>query len=73
MPKTQRPHKNSEIDIVTALHLVLEAGNFDPAAQDVLQRAITEIETLRDIADGLSQTIDELTSQLLEDHPELEE
>ena len=65
MHKRQGPHKNSEIDIITALQLVLEAGNFDPAAQDVLQRAITEIETLRDIADSLAQ-------QLLDD-PELEE
>lgn len=65
MSKTHRPHKSSEIDIITALQLVLEAGNFDPAAQEVLQRAIDEIEALRDIADRLSQ-------QLLDD-PELEE
>ena len=57
MTKTTRPHKNSEIDIITALQLVLEAGNFDPAAQDVLDRAITEIESLRDICQGLSEQI----------------
>ena len=57
MGKHKRPHKNSEIDIITALRLVLEAGNFDPAAQDVLQRAIAEIEVLRDIADALAQQL----------------
>ena len=57
MGKTKRPHKNSDIDIITALRLVLEAGNFDPAAQDVLQRAIAEIEVLRDIADALAQQL----------------
>ena len=57
MGKTKRPRKNSEIDIITALRLVLEAGNFDPAAQDVLQRAIAEIEVLRDIADALAQQL----------------
>lgn len=57
MHKSQGPHKSSEIDITNALRLVLEAGNFDPAAQDVLDRAITEIESLRDICQGLAEQV----------------
>ena len=71
MGKTKRSRKNSEIDLLTALRLVLEAGNFDPAAQDVIQRAITEIQSLRDCVDELVLKVDTLTRQVL-DQPRLE-
>ena len=66
MGKHKRPHKNSEIDIITALRLVLEAGNFDPAAQDVIQRAIAEIQSLRDCVEELVIKVDTLTRQVLD-------
>jgi len=52
--------KSQELDIVDALRLVLEAGKFESAAQDVLQRAIDHIEAQREMILQLDQRINDL-------------